>query len=128
MRKRSLVLASFTAAAVLGASAPAYAHECFIENRSERGNAGATNSKVWETGTVEDFANSPDFPPGVDPECFVDYWLGNGGPEGFTFRIDKTIGAGSSNPNLGNGKGLEHIEAAYGELFFGALSFCALPE
>ena len=29
-------------------------------------------------------------------------------------RIDKTIGEGSANPDLGNGKGLDHMEDAYG--------------
>ncbi len=70
--------------------------------------------------------NSPDFPPGVDPDCFLDYWLNHGGPEGFTVRADKTIGEGSSNPNLANGKGLEHIEDAYGALFGAAAGACAL--
>jgi hypothetical protein len=35
------------------------------------------------------------------------------------------IGAGSANPNLANGKGLEHIEAAFGDLLGGAIAACA---
>lgn len=126
MRKSSLAIAAATAAAVIGASTPAFAHECYIANRSAQGNAGATHSTNWETVTVAGFAHSPDFPPGFDPDCFVAYWLGHGGPEGFTVRSDKTIGEGSSNPNLGNHSGLDHIEDAWGELLGESLGACAL--
>lgn len=126
MGRRSLTVAAITAAAVFGASAPAFAHECYIENRSEQGNAGASNSTRWATVTIEGFAQSPDFPPGFDPDCFVDEWLTNGGPAGFTVRIDKTIGEGSANPNLANGSGLEHIEDVWGALFLQSLAACEL--
>jgi len=76
--------------------------------------------------TVADFVNSPDFPPGVDPDCFLDYWSSNGGPDSFTVRSDKTIGEGSANPNLGNGKGVDHIEDAFGALLGAGLEACAL--
>jgi hypothetical protein len=125
MRKRIVGLVAMSAAAVLGIANTAYAHECYIANRSAQGNAGATHSSNWITVTVEEFVNSPDFPPGVDPDCFLDYWLSNGGPEGFTVRGDKTIGEGSANPNLGDGKGLDHIEEAFGPLFGEALGACA---
>jgi len=74
--------------------------------------------------TVQEFANGPDFPPGVDPDCFVEFWLSNGGPEGFTVRSDKIIGEDSANPNLGNGKGLDHIEEAFGALLGAAVAAC----
>jgi len=126
MRKRSLAIAAMAAAAVFGAGTPAFAHECYIANRSAQGNAGATHSANWVTVTVDGFAHSPDFPPGFDPDCFVAYWLSHGGPEGFTVRSDKTIGEGSSNPNLANGSGLEHIEDAWGALLGESLGACAL--
>lgn len=126
MRKSSLAIAAVTAAAVIGASTPALAHECYIANRSAQGNAGATHSSRWVTVTVAGFAHSPDFPPGFDPDCFVAYWLSHGGPTGFTVRTDKTIGEGSSNPNLANGSGLEHIEDAWGALLGESLGACAL--
>ena len=100
--------------------------EVDIANRSAQGNAGATNSQNWITSSVVDFANSPDFPPGVDPECFVEFWLDNGGPESFTIRSDKTIGEDSANPNLGDGTGLDHIEDAFGPLLGAALGACTL--
>ena len=119
-------LAVVTAAIVLGTTGTAYAHECYIANRSAQGNASATHSDRWITVTVADFVHSPDFPPGVDPDCFLDYWLSNGGPESFTIRSDKTIGEGSANPNLGNGKGVDHIEDAFGALLGAGLEACAL--
>jgi hypothetical protein len=111
---------------VLGTSGTAYAQDCYIANRSAQGNAGATHSSRWITVSVEGFAHSPDFPPGVDPDCFVDYWLSNGDPESFTVRSDKVIGEDSANPNLANGKGLEHIEDAYGALLGAAVEACPL--
>ena len=86
----------------------------------------AAHSENWITVTVEDFANSPDFPPGVDPDCFLEFWSDNGGPASFTVRSDKTIGEDSANPNLGNGQGLDHIEDAFGPLLGEALGACAL--
>ena len=119
----SVVLAT---AAVLVMASSAFAHECFIANRSAQGNANVTHSSRWVTLNVAGFAHSPDFPPTVDPECFIDYWTSHGGPEGFTVRIDKTIGGGSHNPNLGNGSGLDHIEDAYGALLGAGLAACEL--
>jgi hypothetical protein len=126
MRRRILATTAMAAVFVLVSAGTASAHECFIANRSAQGNAGATHSDNWIPVSVVEFANSPDFPPGVDPECFIDFWLGNGGPESFTVRSDKTIGEGSSNPNLGDGTGLDHIEDAYGELLGAALGACQL--
>ena len=126
MFKRSLTVGAMSAALLMVGAGVASAHECYIANRSDQGNAGATHSGRWLTVTVEGFVHSPEFPPGVDPACFLAYWLGHGGPEGFTIRTDKTIGAGSSNPNLANGSGVEHIEEAWGALFGEALGACAL--
>jgi hypothetical protein len=126
MIRRSMAVGATCGALMMVMAGTAAAHECYIANRSEQGNAGATHSANWFTATVEGFANSPDFPPGVDPDCFVAYWLGHGGPASFTIRTDKTIGSGSNNPNLGNGSGLDHIEEAFGALFGAALGACAL--
>ena len=126
MRKRFVTVLAMSVIAVLATSGTAYARDCYIANRSTQGNAGATHSSRWITSSVEDFAHSPDFPPGVDPDCFVDYWLSNGGPESFTVRSDKVIGEDSANPNLANGKGLEHIEESFGALLGEAIGACSL--
>jgi|GEM_PF-6597048 len=125
MRKQIVAIAAMSAALIIGLASPASALDCFIASRSETGNANATHSARWITVTVQEFASSPDFPAGVDPGCFIDYWLSHGGPEAFTVRSDKVIGEGTSNPNLGNGKGLDHIEEAFGALLGAALAACA---
>lgn len=124
MGKRSLAVAAAAVAAVLGAATPAFAQDCFNASRSDQGNAGAAHSKSWVTVTVADFAHSPEFPPGTDPDCFVAYWSSHGGPASFTIRSNKTIGEGSSNPNLANGKGIDHIDDAYGQLLGEAIGAC----
>jgi len=126
MPRRFLTSIALATVALLVMASSVFAHECFIANRSAQGDANVTHSGNWATLSVAGFANSPGFPPGVDPECFIDYWTSHGGPEGFTVRIDKTIGEGSKNPNLANGSGLDHIEAAYGALLGASLAACEL--
>ena len=126
MPRRFLTSIALATVALLVMASSVFAHECFIANRSAQGDANVTHSSNWATLSVAGFANSPGFPPGVDPECFIDYWTSHGGPEGFTVRIDKTIGEGSKNPNLANGSGLDHIEAAYGALLGASLAACEL--
>jgi hypothetical protein len=126
MRRRMLLAAVLSVVAVLGITSTAFGHECFIANRSANGDAGAQHSANWVFISVEGFVNSPDFPPGVDGDCFLEYWASHGGPAGFTVRSDMTIGEGSSNPNLGDGSGLDHIEVAFGPLLGAALGACAL--
>ena len=111
----------------------AWGHDCYNASRSDRGDTSAgSNSLAWATETIEGFAHSPDFPPGFDPECFVTQWVAGGGPSSFTVHVkganggDGVIGGNSSNPNLADGKGLEHIDDAYGALFGAALGACAI--
>ena len=125
MPRRFLASVALAAAALLAMTSTVFAHECFIANRSDQGNEMATQSSRWVSVSVADFANSPGFPPGVDPECFLEYWSGHGGPATFTVRSDKTIGDHSQNPNLGDGKGVDHIEAAFGPLLGAGLEACA---
>jgi len=125
--KRTGFFAVTIGALMLIGSGSAFALDCFIASRSSRGNAAAgSHSKVWVTVVVDDFAHGPDFPPGFDADCFVAEWLAGGGPASFTVRVDKVIGGNSSNPNLGNGSGLDHIETAHGALFGASLAACAL--
>jgi hypothetical protein len=48
--------------------------------------------------------------------------------EGWVVRMDKTVGEGSKNPNLANGKGLDHLADVYGQqivgIYFQALAGC----
>jgi hypothetical protein len=121
--KRIGVVVAGAAAAVLLSGTAASAHECFIANRSDQGDAAAAHSSQWMALTVADIANFT--PPGTDHACFIAYWTSHGGPASLTVRSDKTIGEGSNNPNLANGKGLEHAQDVFGGLFVAALTACS---
>lgn len=69
---------------------------------------------MWENVTIETIVNEFIGLPDPVGSCVIGKWHDAGLPAQFTFRIDKTIGEGSSNPNLANGKGLEHAEDVYG--------------
>ena len=126
MPRRFLASVALATAAVLVMASTAFAHDCFIVNRSANGDLNATHSSRWATESLVGFAHSPGFPPGVDPDCFIAFWSSHGGPSTFTVRTDKVIGEGSQNPNLANGKGLDHIEDAYGPLLGAAIGACSL--
>ena len=121
--KRVGVAVAGAAAAIVLSGTAAAAHECFIASRSDQGNASATNSSQWMALTVADIANFT--PPGTDQACFIAYWTSHGGPASLTVRSDKTIGEGSNNPNLANGKGLDHAEDVFGGLFEASLTACS---
>ncbi len=46
-------------------------------------------------------------------------------PSSFTIRSDKVIGENSSNPNLADGRGLDHAVDLYGQAL-GGIYFAAL--
>ena len=122
---RVIVAVAGTAALTFLPVSSALAHECFIEPRSDQGNAGASNSGVWETVTIETIVTVfLGLPPDLG-SCVLEKWHAAELPDKLTFRSDKTIGEGSSNPNLSNGKGLEHAADVYGptiEQFIGECS------
>lgn len=114
----SAMLLTGTAGAVLG-------HECAISSRSAQGNIGAVHSARWTTLTTEYiFASAHLFVGGeaLTPEQIawaVEAAAAAGVPSSFTIRTDKTIGEGSANPNLTDGRGLDHIFDLYGETLLG---------
>ena len=118
-------LSAVAAPAVLG-------HECFIASRSAQGDAGALHSSSWQRHTLADifgFINQFVGGPALTSAQItwaVNTAVGQGLPvDGWVVRADKTIGEGSSNPNLANGKGLDHLADAYGNqgvgIYFAAL-------
>lgn len=114
MLRRTILAA--TLAAVLSAFSigSTLAHECVISSRSAQGDAGATNSKVW--GQLY-LAEVLDFAFGLNPaqiEWALEHRGEYGLPEFWVTRFDRTIGEGSKNPNLADGKGLDHLEALVG--------------
>jgi hypothetical protein len=117
-----MLVAGAAAGALLFGTA-ASAHECFIASRSDTGNQMALHSGRWIALTAADIAMFT--PPGTDQQCFIAYWLAHGGPASLTVRSDKTIGEGSSNPNLANGKGLDHAEDVFGGLLAAGVAACS---
>ena len=130
---RRMILGLVLAGSLLGATAPAvFGHECFIANRSAQGDAGALHSGNWarlSLGDIFGFINQIVGGPALTPSQIQ--WataeaVAEGLPaSGWVVRSDKVIGEGSSNPNLANGKGLDHLADAFGPQLIG-IYFAAL--
>ena len=122
---------ALAAAAVLGTGAAAYAHECFNPNRSEEGNAGASNSEAWLT---VHFAELTAGLPEADAECVLEAYTATGAPTSFTIKIKGANGQGgtlgANNPNretkAADGQGIDEIFAAHGADIAGSFATCGL--
>jgi hypothetical protein len=110
----SLLLAGMLAIASVGS---AFAHECVISSRSAQGDQGATNSKVWDKLYLSTILGA--FLGLTEDQ--VAWALDHRGdlPEYWVTRMDKTIGEGSSNPNLASGKGMDYLVPLVGPQIFG---------
>jgi len=130
---RRLLVSIALVGTLLTAAAPTVlGHECYIANRSAAGDAGALHSGVWTRLTLTDifgFVNQFVGGPALSPSQItwaVGAAVAAGVPaDGWVVRSDKTIGEGSANPNLGNGKGLDHLADTYGAQLVG-IYFAAL--
>jgi hypothetical protein len=124
---RRLFLGLVLATSVLVVSAPVVmGHECVIASRSAQGDAGALHSGRWVPLTLADVfgfihdvvGGAPLSPAQIDEA--VAMAVDQGLPEdGWVVRGDKTIGEGSKNPNLANGRGLDLLSLAVGEQIVG---------
>jgi hypothetical protein len=131
---RRLLVSLVLGGTLLTAGAPAvFGHECYIANRSAAGDAGALHSGSWARLTLTDvfgFINLVVGGPALTPSqttWAVNTAIAAGLPaDGWVTRSDKTIGEGSANPNLADGKGLDHLADAFGAqivgIYFAALS------
>jgi hypothetical protein len=124
---------ALAAAAVLGTGAAAYAHECFNPNRSEQGNAGASNSQAWLTVYFEELTSHLDE---EDASCVLGAYAETGAPMSFTILVKGANGQGgtiaSNNPHsekASDGKGIDQVFAAHGGDIMGSFEACgaALP-
>jgi hypothetical protein len=106
---RWLAAGAIAGALTIAAAAPASAMDCFIASRSTQGNTQAgTNSNAWTIVTLSDFLAGS-----ASQACIngaVAAVAAAGLPTQFTTKANMVIGETSSNPNLGNGKGLEHLD------------------
>jgi hypothetical protein len=114
--RRSILAATLASVLSMLSIGAVFAHECVISSRSTQGDQGATNSKVW--GTLQ-LAEVLDFAFGLNPDQ-IEWAVDNRGdlPESWVTRMDKTIGEGSANANLADGKGLDHLEDLVGAQVF----------
>lgn len=130
MLRRSLLAAMLATALTAVSVGAVAAHECVISSRSAQGDEGATHSKVWDRLFLADVLGFIHEVVGGDPLTAdqIAWAVANRGdlPEYWVTRIDKTIGAGSSNPNLADGHGLDYLAQLVGEdvvaLYFAALA------
>jgi hypothetical protein len=130
---RRIALSLVLAGSIGIASAPAVlAHECTIVSRSDQGDAGALHSSSWVRLTLADifgFINQVVGGPALTAgqiSWAVNEAVSQGLPEnGWVVRSNKTIGEGSANPNLANGKGLDHLADVVGPQLVG-IYFAAL--
>jgi hypothetical protein len=132
MLRRAIATAALAAALLISTAGAALGHECFIVSRSDTGDAHATNSGVWIQLTIRDvFAfilpqvlGAPPLSPS-QLAWALQTAAAQGIPNAWVIRADKTIGEGSSNPNLADGKGLDHLADVYGAqaaaIYFAAL-------
>ena len=124
--RRGLAASVLTATLLVSSAGVALGHECVISSRSDQGDAGALNSRVWGRLGLADvfgFIHGDVGGPALSPSQ-IDWAVGAaiaaGLPaDGWVIRIDKTIGAGSANPNLFNGRGLDHLAGLVGEQIVG---------
>lgn len=113
MVRRSILAAVLASALAILSIGSVAAHECVISSRSAQGDeAAAANSKVWDKLYLADIL---DFAFGLDG-AQIAWAVANRGdlPEYWVVNIRKTIGEGSSNPNLADGKGLDHLQQLVG--------------
>jgi hypothetical protein len=124
---RRLILSFVLAGSLLAVAAPAVlGHECTIASRSAKGDAGALHSANWGRLTLQDvfgFIGSDVGGRALTPaeiDQAVGMAVAAGLPaDGWVIRTDKTIGEGSNNPNLANGKGLDHLVDSAGPTIVG---------
>ena len=119
---RRLFISLALAGSVAMVAAPTvFAHECTIASRSAQGDTGALHSASWTRITLADvfgFINTLVGGPPLSPsqiDWAVNEAIAEGLPaDGWVVRSDKTIAEGSSDPNLANGKGLDHLADSVG--------------
>lgn len=129
---RSVALA---AALCLATATTAAAHECYNASRSEQGNLKAgSQSNAWFTLVVADVI-AEEVAEGLydeaTGECVLDAYEAAGGPASFTIKViggkDGLLAGGVTNHEiLSNGKGIDHVFAAYGGTIIGAYAGCGV--
>jgi hypothetical protein len=114
---------------------PALAHECFVANRSTQGDLKAgTNSQAWETVSLKTVVSVFLGQTAEVAQCVDGEADSLGIPHSFVFGIKQAAGQdgviAEKNPNMqakglaGDGKGIDHAEAVYGDTVVTAIFQC----
>jgi hypothetical protein len=116
---------------------PAFAHECFVANRSAQGDAAVgAHSKAWSAVSLDtilvEFVGLPQ--PLAD--CIEANAADFGLRQTYVFGDKQAVGQdgviAEHNPNMAtgknaDGKGIDHGEDAIGPLVMAAAEFCSSP-
>jgi hypothetical protein len=132
MIRRTLVTAALAVGLVVSGGAAASAHECYVANRSDKGNEGASHSANWYTLEVTElYASAHFFVPGVDDPLTeaeiaeaVALTEAAGIPTSFAlferFTIPRTPAeAEHLASHTTDGKGIDHFFTKYGDALMG---------
>ena len=125
MIRKTLVTAALTAGILAGTAGVASAHECFVANRSDKGNAGAAHSANWFTlelsmlfGEAHNFLGGRALTDAEVDEA-VATAAAQGIPTSFTvfekFTIPRNLGEfDAMTQKSSDGKGIDHFFHTYG--------------
>ena len=127
MLKKSIAAGIVSVGLVLGSAGAASAHECFIPDRSEQGNAGATHSKNWVALDISElFASAHEFlgGPALTPaqiDQAVAMAAEAGVPTTLTTFARGTLPKGKGVPesHSTDGKGIDHYFHLYEDALIG---------
>jgi hypothetical protein len=114
----------------------AFAHECYVANRSAQGNTMAgTHSQAWETVSLDTILTTFLGVPADVAACVEAKAPAAGIPDSFVFGGKQAVGQGGviaeNNPNMtaeglaADGKGIDHAEDAYGPAIGALIAECS---
>lgn len=130
MLRRTASTLALTALLVGGGAGVASAHECYIANRSDQGNAGASHSANWYTLQLEELYRSGHFFLGGEPlteeqvALALEMTQEQGVPLSFTvferFTIPRNMEELEAlSTASADGKGVDHFFVKYGDAIAG---------
>jgi hypothetical protein len=119
----------------LATAGSAFAHECYVANRSAQGNTMAgTHSQAWETVSLDTILTQFIGVPADVAACVEAKAPDAGIPDSFVFGSKQAVGQGGviaeNNPNMtakgldADGKGIDHAEDAIGPALFALIGEC----
>ena len=131
--RAGLALAT-TGALVAVSAGAASAHECYVANRSDQGNASvAAHSAAWEEVSLNTIVTVFLGQTQEVADCVEPLAAEAGIPSSFVFGNKQAVGQGNviaeNNPNMSDGlasdgQGIDHAEDVYGDAIVGLILQC----